>query len=512
MSADYLRANQPDILEVIANLSNDAVFTPPRVVNAVLDLLPEEVWADPTLRWLDPGAKTGVFPREITKRIMVGLATVIPDEDARLHHILTEMVFAIATEEITGMMTRRSLYCSKDATTSFSVAQFATPAGNVWHKRVKHSWDSEGKCTECRGTKAQLLVPGRDNKAYGFIHADGRKQIDKEMDMKFDVIVGNPPYQMEADAEGQNVVPLYDTFVREAINLNPRYLAMIIPSRWLAGGKWLDGFRDQMLSDQRLRKMVDYPNAGELFPGVEIKGGVMYFLWDRDHPGTCETRMCRGEDVIGPTERQLDEFDIFVRDARALPILEKVLGAEGKPLADLVSTRDPFGPALSSNFKGFRKDDKVRPGDLKLYMNHGPQRVEKWVDPAHVTRNHAVIDKWKVFIPNAGSDGGQRLPDVVLGVPIVAEPSAVCTLTYLFIGPFETEEEARSVDSYIHTRFARFLVSLRKISQHTTRSSYNWVPQQSWDRTWTDAELYEMYDITREEQAYIESMVKEMPA
>ncbi|MDA8025811.1 MAG: Eco57I restriction-modification methylase domain-containing protein [Actinomycetota bacterium] len=507
-----MQSKQPDILEVIANLSNDAIFTPPRVVNAVLDLLPDEVWTDPTLRWLDPGAKTGVFPREITKRLMVGLVDAIPDEDARLHHILTNMVFAIATEEITGMMTRRSLYCSKDASSEFSVVRFATPAGNVWQKRVKHSWDSEGKCTECKGTKAQLLVPGRDNKAYGFIHADGRTQINKELNMKFDVIVGNPPYQMDADSEGQNVVPIYDTFVREAIELNPRFVSMIIPSRWLAGGKWLDGFRDQMLADTRIRKIADFPVASELFPGVEIKGGVMYFLWDGDNPGACETTMRRGDEVIGPTNRQLDKYDVFVRDARALPVLEKVIGELGVPFAELVSTRDPFGPALSSNFTKFRQDDVRRAGDLKLYMNLGSKRVEKWVDPSLVTRNHAVIEKWKVFIPNAGSDGGQRLPDVVLGTPLIAEPSSVCTLTYLFIGPFDTETEARSVDSYIRTRFARFLVSLRKISQHTTRSSYNWVPQQTWDRTWTDAELYEKYGITPEEQAYIESTVKEMPA
>ncbi len=511
MPAEYLLANQPDILEVIANLSNNEVFTPPKVANAVLDLLPAEVWTDPTLRWLDPGAKTGVFPREITKRLMVGLADAIPDEEARLKHILTEMVFAIAITEMTAMMTRRSLYCSKDASSPHSVIPFPKPAGNVWHGRVEHEFDDKGKCPECNGTRAQLEQPGRDNYAYALLHTVGRATLAKEMKMNFDVIVGNPPYQMDADAEGQNITPIYDTFVKEAMALNPRYLTMIIPSRWLAGGKWLDGFRDQMLSDTRLRKIVDYPVASELFPGVEIKGGVLYFLWDRDNAGTCRTTMRRGDDVIGPVERTLNEFDIFVRDARALPILEKVIAAGEISFTDLVSTRDPFGPALSSNFKGYRKNDK-QPGDLKLYMNHGSTRVEKWVDPSTVSRNHAVIKKWKVFIPNAGSDGGQRLPDIVLGAPLVAGPKSVCTLTYLFIGPFDTEAEAKSVDSYIHTRFARFLVSLRKISQHTTRSSYTWVPQQIWDRTWTDAELYKKYGITADEQAYIEAMVKEMPA
>lgn len=513
MPTDYLQPSQPDILEVIANLSNDEVFTPPRVANAVLDLLPPEVWADPTLRWLDPGCKTGIFLREITKRLMVGLADAIPDNTQRLNHILTEMVFAFAITELTGLMSRRTLYCSKDASGEFSAVRFGTPAGNVWHDRVEHSFDDKGRCVECGGTKQQLEVGARDNNAYGLVHESGRKKIEKDMNMKFDVIVGNPPYQMDADVEGQNITPLYDTFVQQAITLNPRYLTMVIPSRWTAGGKWLDGFREQMLGDSRLRAMVDFPNGEEVFPGVgkNIKGGVMYFLWDRDHPGQCATTTRRGDDVVGPIDRQLDEFDIFVRDSRALPILEKVLSSSEPSFSGLVSTRDPFGPELSSNFTGYRKGDKKQPGDLKLYMNVGNSRVEKWVDPGKVTRNHGSVKKWKVFVPKAYG-AGESVPHQILGQPILGEKNSVCTLTYLCVGPFDAEDEAKSANSYIHTRFVWFLVSLRKISQDTTQKVFTWVPQQKWDRTWTDAELYKMYGITEDEQAYIEAMVKEMPA
>ena len=507
----YTRPAQPDVLEVIANLSNDAVNTPPRVANAVLDLLPEQVWQDPNLRWLDPASKTGVFPREITKRLMIGLAEVMPDENARLEHILTNMVFAFATESITGMMTRRSLYCSKDATSPMSAAQLATPEGNVWHKRVEHSFDTKGRCTECGGSKAQLEQPGRDNRAYGFIHEEGRKQITKEHNMKFDVVVGNPPYQMDADAEGQNVAPIYDSFVNEAIKLNPQYIAMIIPSRWLAGGKWLDSFRDQMLNDKRLRRLVDYASAKDLFPGIEIKGGVLYFLWDRDNPGTCSSTARRGDDVVGPVDRDLGQYDVFVRDARALPILEKVLSKKSKSFADLVSTRDPFGPALSSNFTGYRKGDRKSEGDVRLYMNVGSQRVVKWVSPEYITKNESMVRRWKVLVPKAYG-AGETIPHQIIGQTIVAGPPSACTLTYLFVGPFKTRAEAESADSYMHTRFFRFLVSLRKISQDTTQKVFTWVPQQTWDRTWTDAELYKKYGITKEEQEYIESMVKEMPA
>ncbi len=508
----YTRPSQPDVLEVIANLSNDAVFTPPRVVNAVLDLLPEHIWKDPSLRWLDPGSKTGVFPREITKRLMIGLADIIPNEQERLDHILKNMVFAIATEAITGLMTRRSLYCSKDASSSLSAAQLPTPDGNVWHRRVEHSFDAKGLCSECGGNKAQLEQPGRDNRAYGFIHKEGRTLIAKEINMKFDVIVGNPPYQMEADAEGKNVNALYDSFVDQARALNPQYIAMIIPFRWMAGGRGLDEFRASMLGDKRIRRMVDYPNAGEIFPGVEIKGGVLYFLWERDNPGLCETTTIRGDETVGPVQRQLDQYEIFVRDARALPILEKVLNRTEPSFADLVSTRDPFGPTLSSNFSGYRKNDKKQPGDLKLHMVIRGERVEKWVAPDAVTRNHALIRKWKLLVPKAGSDGGQKIPDVVLGRSFVSGPSSVCSPTYLVVGPFESKVEAESAETYVRTRFLRFLVSLSKISQNSTQKNYTWVPQQTWDRTWTDAELYKKYGITKEEQEYIESMVKEMPA
>ena len=507
----YKRPNQPDVLEVIANLSSNEVFTPPRVVNNVLDLLPENVWKDPSLRWLDPGAKTGVFPREITKRLMVGLAEAIPDEAERLQHILGEMVFAFAITDMTAMMTRRSLYCSKDASSELSASQLPTKEGNVWHERIEHSYDAKDRCAECGGYKQGLEQDGRDNYAYGFIHAEGRQQITKETNMKFDVVAGNPPYQMDADSEGKNVIALYDAFVNQARDLNPQYIAMIIPSRWMAGGRGLDEFRTTMLADKRIRRIVDYPNAGELFPGVEIKAGVLYFLWDRDNPGTCMTSTHRNGEIVGPVERQLDEFDIFVRDARALPILHKVLKRKEPSLSDMVSTRDPFGPALSSNFTGYRKGDKKQQGDLKLFMVVGGQRVEKWVSPDLVSRNHSLIRKWKVLVPKAYG-ASEAIPHQVIGQPVLGGQNSVCSPTYLVLGPFENKTEAESAESYIKTRFLRFLVSLSKLSQNSTQKNYTWVPQQTWDRTWTDAELYKKYGITKDEQEYIAAMVKEMPA
>ncbi len=505
MTARYLQANQPDILEVIANLSNDAVFTPPKVANAVLDLLPEEVWSDPKLRWLDPCSKTGVFPREITKRLMVGLQGVITDDADRLNHILTNMVFAIATEEITAMMSRRSLYCSKDASSNHSAVRFPTKAGNVWHQRVEHNFDNDGKCSECKGSKDQLEVAGRDNKAYAFIHAAGFSQLEKEVDMKFDVIVGNPPYQMDAES-GNRTMPIYNIFVDEAKKLNPTYMAFVIPSRWMASGLGLTEFREQMLTDDRIRNLVDYIDAGEVFPGLEIKGGVCYFAWKRDDPGLCSVTHIRNGVSAGTSDRTLGQFDVFVRDERGLEILEKVLAKKEPSMYDIMAADKEFG--MTSNYPGISQQKKA--GSIPIYAIQGNRRISGYVPRKDIIKSAQLIDTHKAMVPQAYG-AGDSWPHQVLGKPFITTSPSCCTQSYLF-AHVDSESQAASVESYIRTRFFRFLVSLRKISQHATRSTYTWVPQQKWDRTWTDTELYKAYGITKEERAYIESMVKEMPA
>lgn len=501
---------QPDILEVIGDLSSDEVFTPPRVANAVLDLLPDEVWSDPDLRWLDPGAKTGVFLREVARRLMVGLAETITDEQERLDHILHNMVFGVAVTELTALMSRRTLYCSKDATGPHAASRMPTADGNVWFARIEHPYDKNGRCPECSASKEQMERHNSENHAYGFIHAAGREAIEKEFEMKFDVVIGNPPYHMEADASGKNVVAIYNAFVEQAKALNPRYISMIIPSRWMVGGRGLDDFRSDMLGDGRIRALVDYPNSAELFPTVDIKSGICYFLWDRDNTGPCEVTHQRAGVAHGPVSRTLNEFDVFVRDSRALPVLRRVLARGEEPMSAGMSVRDPFGPALGSNFTGFSRTRRV--GDVRLYMNQDSATTELWADRSKATRNLDLIDRWKVFVPKAGpgSSGGHVIPDVVIGRAVPAPPESVCTATYLVIGPLNSTAEAESVSSYLRTRFARFLIALRKPSQNTTRESYLWVPQQEWDHAWTDEELYAKYGITEEEQAYIAEMVREM--
>lgn len=499
---------QTDILEVIADLSNDEVFTPPKLAKQVLDLLPPEVWSNPELTFLDPGAKTGVFLREITRRLMDGLASTIPDETERLEHVLRKMVWGVAITELTSLMSRRTLYCSKNASGEHSIVRFEDGSGNVWYNRVEHTFVN-GRCKECSAS-AEIDREGRDNYAYGFIHTNGREQLKKVVPMKFDVIVGNPPYQMEGGGGGTNATPLYNVFVEQAKALNPSYVAMIIPSRWMAGGRGLDDFRKSMLEDGKLRALVDYPNAQEIFPSVDIKGGVCYFLWQSNYSGECAVTQIREGQKQGPVNRNLSEFDVFVRDSRALEILKKVLAKNDDSVVDLISGDTPFG--LASNFRSYRSEVDKKPEDIRIYANVSGKRIEGFIHPNEITKNVRLIDEWKVLLPEAGSDGGKKLPDVVLGTPLIATPPSVCTQTYLAMGPFGSEEQALSAESYVRTRFFRFLVSLRKISQHALRSTYTWVPIQSWDRTWTDEELSAKYSLTESDQEYIAYMIKDMQA
>jgi site-specific DNA-methyltransferase (adenine-specific) len=333
-AAFSLRGRNPDVLTCIANLSNDEVFTPPEFANRMLDTLAEawaanhkgaNLWADKTVKFLDPCTKSGVFLREITSRLTKGLEKQIPDLEKRVDHILTNQVFGIGITQITSMLARRSVYCSKHATGKHSIAKtFTGDDGNIWFKRIKHTWDGE-RCKFCGAGKSVFdRAKGLETHAYTFIHTDNIKTRLAKIfggNMQFDVIIGNPPYQLASDG-GTRDGPIYQHFIEQAKMLQPRFLTMVIPSRWMASGLGLSEFRQTMLGDTRIRELVDYPAANDVFPGVEVKAGVCYFLWDATHDGDCKVTTIRGDEVEGPIQRNLGEYDVFVRDARAVAILQ----------------------------------------------------------------------------------------------------------------------------------------------------------------------------------------------
>ena len=491
----------PDVLSCIANLSSDEVFTPPQLANRILDMLPTNLWSDKKSTFLDPGSKSGVFLREIAKRLDKALEIQIPNRQKRMNHIFKNQLYGLGITELTALLSRRSVYCSKTANGKYSVcAAFDNPEGNIRFRRVEHTWEN-GRCVFC-GASKDTYDRGKEleSHAYEFIH---RKSLDEVFDMRFDVIVSNPPYQMGSDG-GTRDVPIYHKFVEQAKKLNPRFLSMIIPSRWMAGGLGLSEFRRAMLEDRHIRKLVDYPAASEIFPGVEVKGGVCYFLWERDSEGDCAVTTVRGDDVVGPVNRNLGDYDVFVRDSQALGILRKVQSKKEPSITEILSVDKEFG--WTSNFDGFHEKERSR--DVALFYIRKMKRGVGYIARKAVTKSDHLIDTWKVLVPKA-FNGGDGLPHQIMGKPLIAPSPSVCTQSFLFFH-VGSRNAAKSLQSYYTTRFFRFLVSLRKITQDATHSTYTWVPQQVWDRIWTDEILYKKYGLTKNDIAFIESRVRTM--
>jgi len=502
----------PDILDVIAALSSDAVPTPPLLARALLDLLPVEVWSNPDYRWLDPATKSGSILREVARRLMGGLAAWEPDPAKRAEHILKNMLYGSAITQVHGEMTRRSVYVSRDATSEHAVVRFDSAEGNLPFVRAEHDYPVNkqggvsGPCRVC-GAPAQLeRGDSRENYAYAFIH--GAYPTQEMKDMQFDVIVGNPPYQLGTEGFGATASSIYHRFVEHAIALEPKYVSMIIPSRWFAGGKGLDEFREKMIADRRLRAIVDNPKVFDCFPGVEIMGGVNYFLWDRDYDGDCEFSTRIDGTIISTMTRDLREGSgVLVRDNRAMSIMHKVATKSERSAETLCTVTKPFGLTMRSNYPGSVAEPFEGAVPL-IYSDHvGYSR------PDQIQRNHEWINRWKVLLPMA-YNGGQQVGDdgivrvTVLGEPIALAPGSACTQTYFIVGMFGSRDETENYAYYVATKFVRFLVLQRKVTQHVTPDRFRFVPLLDMTRRWTDADLYAHFGLTEDEAGYIEASIK----
>jgi len=492
----------PDVLSCLANLSNDEVFTPPKLVNDILDLLPVELWSDPKAKFLDPVSKSGVFLREMAKRLMKGLEAQIPDKQERINHIFSQQLYGIAITELTSLLSRRSVYCSKIANGKYSICEtFGTEQGNILYERLQHTWQ-QGKCTYCGASqevydREEVL----ETYAYHFIHTD---QPEKIFNMKFDVIVGNPPYQLSDGGNSRSAGPIYQKFVQQAKKLNPKYLIMILPARWYAGGKGLDDFRAEMLSDKRIRKLVDFENSNDVFPGVDVAGGICYFLWDRDNKGLCEViNLKDGKQV--KSERDLDEFPILIRHSQAIPIIRKVLAKsenDEKKLSDLVSSRKPFG--LPTNY---------------VPQNSGIpcwfiQRIGlKYASIKDVSDDNNLLDKWKLLVPPAPIAGQTDFSKPVGfyydGNTRIAKPGECCTESFIVAGAFLTKNEVLSFKSYLFTKVVRFLLLQTVVSQHVTKEKFQFIPDLGkYEGEYNDEILRQKWDITDEEWNFIDSKIR----
>ena len=491
----------PDVLTCLANLSNDEVFTPPDVANRMLDLLPSSLWSDPHARFLDPGSKTGVFLREIARRLMAGLAEQIPDVQERADHIFKEQLFGLAITELTGLLSRRSVYCSKTANGHYSVCTaFDDEQGNILYEPAAHTWVN-GRCRYCGASREVYdRSEALESHAYRFIHADNPENLFP--DMRFDVIIGNPPYQLSDGGNGASASPIYHLFVEQSIKLNPRYLVMIIPARWYAGGKGLNTFRNDMLNDSHIKVLYDYSNSADCFPSVNIAGGVCYFLWDREYCGDCSVINMNAKGLSIALKRALNEYPIFVRDNSAIDIIRKIQVDHFVSYSTIVYSRNQFGlPSNERGHKDYCEDD------VALLSSEGQSYISK----SSISDSNGILNKYKVIITYAMSGGNKPLLDgnyQIISSLKILKPNEVCTETYLVIGTFDNEFYANNLCSYVRTKLFRFLLLQALTSIHITKDCFVFVPIQNFDEAWTDEKLYRKYNLSEDEINFVESMIK----
>lgn len=396
----FQNAYNPDVLSCLANLSNDEVFTPPEIVNQMLDMLPQELFKNPDATFLDPACKTGVFLREIAKRLIKGLESQFPDLQERIDHIFHKQLFGIAITELTGLLARRGVYCSKSADGAFSVSKFESADGNIRYKKTPHTWKNE-KCIHCGASQSEYERGDElESHAYEFIHTD---DLEKLFNMKFDVIISNPPYQLSVGNTSGNsskARAIYHEFVTQSIKLSPKYLLMITPSRWMTrstegiSDEWID----YMLNDNRIRIMHDFIDADLCFPGVEIKGGVNYFLWDRDNSGKCiyNLHISKDDVVVKIDYLNANHTGIVIRDIKAMSILDKIQTKENDYFANeennfsgLVSPKDFFTNKkfLTSSWNGYSKI-KTDKNNIKYYLNKNIHKLTYgWIKTIDIPKN-----------------------------------------------------------------------------------------------------------------------------
>lgn len=578
-----LRKNNytPDVLECLANLSSDEVFTPPEVANKILDMLPQEVFESTETTFLDPFSKSGVFLREITKRLLKGQVSDYDDKSkeielieksaiqdavknglldltdgeyelkakkigrdairvhpkasefyhfedklqSELNRIFTNQIFGIAITELTAQLSRRSLYCSKDANGSYSVCTSfgINNDGNIRFVPMKHTWQNN-TCIFCGGNRSKMDRPDdHESHAYEFIHT---KKVEELYNMKFTVICGNPPYQLNLGNDGGNSAKaqaIYHKFIDNAIALKPKYLTMIIPSRWMtrtqAGVP--DNWVDKMIACNHFKEIHDFANSAGCFPGVNINGGVNYFLYEDSYNGKC--KYFYYDDTFNSTtshEIFLNEKSsgVVIRDPKSYGVIEKISLIDGvyynnedSNFSGYVSPADFFTkkPVLTSNWSDFvsEKDDEH---SIKCYLNKSIHKVPfGYIDEKIIPKNSKTIGLHKVYLAAANGT------DQIIGCPFYGEPGSICSQTYRIIGydPDKhnfTKEQCENIISYIKTRFFRYLVSIKKKTQNGPRGVYQFVPVQDFSKPWTDEELYKKYNLSESEIALIELNIKPM--
>ena len=451
-----------------------------------------KVFRDPKTRILELNSKTGLYPLYMAYSVFVEklqayrdshmLATDVPLETQNeiWDDVLRNNIFVICKTEMAKSITMRTLRGFRETAVN---ADFVN-----------------GLLDEV--TRRPVLFKTKVTNVYNYWNVKG---LEKEM--KFNAIVGNPPYQI-MDGGGSNGIsakPVYHLFVNIAKTMSPDFISMIMPSRWFAGGKGLDDFRESMMNDDHLSTIYNYPKSRECFSNVDIAGGICYFLWDSSHKGLCEF-ISRSGTEESRRLRKLNEFPVLVSDNLGVDIIHKVLKKENHFVSEWVLTRNSFG--FTSAARGV---ENPFPGSVKLISSEG----ESFVKEEDVSKNRELIGNYKISVgtlnPDRGgvnnaSDGKSNVTTRVR----VLRPKEVVTETYIILGTFPDEKEANNYADYIRTRFARYLVFLTLSSMHIVRDNFRFLPILDFKRGWTESELYDRYGLTTEEITYIESLIRPM--
>lgn len=473
------------------------VFTARREVNAMLDLVQPETERIGS-RFLDPACGEGAFLAEILRRKLAAAKALCRD-DLRDY----ERYAAAAVADICGV---DILPDNVDACREKLFAVWAREYAAGLKARA------DGQCREAvRSILRENILCGD---ALAMRRADGSPMVfPGNPCMRFDVIIGNPPYHLRDGGAQASARPVYHRFVEMAKKLRPRYLVMIIPARWYTGGKGLEAFRREMLSDTRIEELHDFPDPRDCFPGVNIRGGICYFKWSRDRIGNNSLTKVTTHNgsKITVSRRRLklaDDMELFVRYSPALSVIRKVHRAEAHSISEYVSPLRPFGlRGYFSKDERFHADASGLSRPIICFAKGG---AVGYVEREDIPRHHDWIDRWKVFIPRADNIGTELNDDNLNA--FVGGPGTVCTESFLVLGAELALDQARceNLSSYLKTRFARFMHSVIKVSQDATAKTWRLVPVPELSRPWTDEELYAIYGLTQEETAFIRSMIKPM--
>lgn len=517
-----------DILETITNVGNDEVFTPRKTCEMILDSLPEEVWHNPNYKWLNPATKNGIFEREIALRLDEGLKDIIPDIEKRRKHILQNMIFSIGQTRFTSNVARRTVYYCSQANrkcdglkandghfvNGYAIGNgtwFNDEEGNIKTPNIAHTFKN-GKCIFCGisenskyNDKNQL-----ETYAYEFIHFDNENILKHLQDrffggnrnMKFDVIIGNPPYQLnDGGGTGSSATPIYNKFVEQAILLNPSYISMIIPSKWFSGGKGLDDFRFKMLNDKHIKKLVDFENFKDVFPYVDLAGGACYFLWNKKYSGDCFVTN-KNSNETKTKIRKLNEFDFFIRSNEAVDIVKKINLNSNKHISDFISPRLPFG--ISTTYKPLNSG-------VPCYFT---QKIGlKYVDKKDIIDDYNLIDKYKLLIPKAPIAGQTDFSKPVMIYYekniILAKPNEICSESWLVAFASSDLKEVEGFKKYLLTKTFRFLLLQTLVSQNTSRKNFCFIPAfETYNFDINDDYLMEKWKLNNDEKNLINSKIR----